>query len=66
VIADVTIPSMRPRRRRAAEALGAWTLSCQLGSREAQLEGTTAELWDAVFAVNLRSHFLVARRALRS
>jgi NAD(P)-dependent dehydrogenase (short-subunit alcohol dehydrogenase family) len=28
------------------------------------LEGTTAEVWDQVLAVNLRSHFLVARRAL--
>jgi NAD(P)-dependent dehydrogenase (short-subunit alcohol dehydrogenase family) len=28
------------------------------------LEGTTPELWDAVLAVNLRSHFLVARHAL--
>jgi NAD(P)-dependent dehydrogenase (short-subunit alcohol dehydrogenase family) len=29
-----------------------------------KLEGTTPELWDKVLAVNLRSHFLVARRAL--
>ena len=29
-----------------------------------KLEGTTAEAWDLVLAVNLRSHFLVARRAL--
>jgi NAD(P)-dependent dehydrogenase (short-subunit alcohol dehydrogenase family) len=29
-----------------------------------RVEGTTAELWDQVLAVNLRSHFLVARRAL--
>jgi NAD(P)-dependent dehydrogenase (short-subunit alcohol dehydrogenase family) len=28
------------------------------------LEGTTAEQWDAVFAVNTRAHFLVARAAL--
>lgn len=28
------------------------------------LAGTTAELWDSVFAVNLRAHFLVARAAL--
>jgi NAD(P)-dependent dehydrogenase (short-subunit alcohol dehydrogenase family) len=28
------------------------------------LEGTTAEAWDDVFAVNVRSHFLVARAAL--
>jgi NAD(P)-dependent dehydrogenase (short-subunit alcohol dehydrogenase family) len=29
-----------------------------------KLQGTTAEDWDQVLAVNLRSHFLVARRAL--
>ncbi len=28
------------------------------------LEGTTAEIWDFVFSVNLRSHFLIARAAL--
>lgn len=28
------------------------------------LAGTSAEAWDAVFAVNVRSHFLVARAAL--
>lgn len=28
------------------------------------LEGTTPELWDEIFAVNVRSHFLVARAAL--
>lgn len=28
------------------------------------LEGTTPEIWDHVFAVNLRSHFLLARAAL--
>lgn len=30
----------------------------------AGLEGTTAEMWDFTFAVNLRAHFLVARAAL--
>jgi NAD(P)-dependent dehydrogenase (short-subunit alcohol dehydrogenase family) len=29
-----------------------------------RLDGTTAEIWDHVLAVNLRSHFLVARHAL--
>lgn len=28
------------------------------------LEGTTPELWDEIFAVNVRSHFLVARQAM--
>jgi NAD(P)-dependent dehydrogenase (short-subunit alcohol dehydrogenase family) len=29
-----------------------------------KLEGTSAELWDLTFAVNLRAHFLLARAAL--
>jgi NAD(P)-dependent dehydrogenase (short-subunit alcohol dehydrogenase family) len=29
-----------------------------------KLEGTTPETWDRIFAVNLRSHFLVAQHAL--
>ena len=29
-----------------------------------KLEGTSAELWDQTFAVNLRAHFLLARAAL--
>ena len=29
-----------------------------------KLEGTTPEIWDRVLAVNLRSHFLIVRRAL--
>ncbi len=38
---------------------------CNVGiGRGARLSGTTAEDWDATFAVNLRSHFLVAREAL--
>ncbi|CAM3236839.1 SDR family NAD(P)-dependent oxidoreductase [Mycobacterium colombiense] len=28
------------------------------------LEGTTPELWDDIFAVNVRSHFLIARAAM--
>jgi len=30
----------------------------------ARLEGTTPELWDQVFAVNVRAHFLVCREAV--
>jgi NAD(P)-dependent dehydrogenase (short-subunit alcohol dehydrogenase family) len=30
----------------------------------ARLEGTTPEVWDQVFAVNVRAHFLVCREAL--
>jgi NAD(P)-dependent dehydrogenase (short-subunit alcohol dehydrogenase family) len=29
-----------------------------------RLEGTTPEIWDRVLAVSVRSHFLIARRAL--
>src|SRR5512141_2117178 len=29
-----------------------------------RLEGTTAEMWDVTFGVNLRAHFLVARAAM--
>ena len=42
----------------AAEALGG------LDGVVLKLEGTTPEIWDQVMAVNLRSHFLVARHAL--
>ncbi len=67
VIADVTDAEACDRLvDESAEALGGLdgvVLNVGIaGGRK--LEGTTAELWDAVFAVNLRSHFLVARRAL--
>ena len=40
-------------------------LVCNVGiGRGRGLEGTSAEDWDTVFAVNLRSHFLLARAAL--
>jgi NAD(P)-dependent dehydrogenase (short-subunit alcohol dehydrogenase family) len=50
----------------AVEALGGLdglALNVGIGAGR-KLEGTTAELWDQVMAVNLRSHFLVARHAL--
>jgi len=38
---------------------------CNVGIAAGQrLEGTTAEAWDYTFAVNLRSHFLLAKAAL--
>ena len=38
---------------------------CNVGiGRGVRLSGTTADDWDATFAVNLRSHFLVAREAI--
>lgn len=40
-------------------------LVCNVGiAAGRKLEGTTAELWDQTFAVNLRAHFLLARAAL--
>jgi NAD(P)-dependent dehydrogenase (short-subunit alcohol dehydrogenase family) len=50
----------------AAQALGgldALVLNVGVGLGRG-LEGTTAEIWDEVFAVNLRSHFLTLRAAL--
>ena len=46
--------SRRPRRRGAQRGHGGGP----------GLEGSTAESWDRVLAVNLRAHFLVAKRAL--
>src|SRR3954463_4880697 len=50
----------------AADALGGIdgvVLNVGIGAG-LKLEGTTPEIWDQVMAVNLRSHFLVARHAL--
>jgi len=50
----------------AATALGGLdgvVLNVGIGAGQG-LEGTTASIWDLVLAVNLRSHFLVSRRAL--
>jgi NAD(P)-dependent dehydrogenase (short-subunit alcohol dehydrogenase family) len=67
VIADVG--DARDCERVVDEAAGALggldgiVLNVGIGSG-LKLEGTTPEIWDRVFAVNLRSHFLIARRAL--
>jgi NAD(P)-dependent dehydrogenase (short-subunit alcohol dehydrogenase family) len=67
VIADVSDPEACDRLvDEAAGALGGLdgvVLNVGTGAGMG-LEGTTPEHWDAVFAVNVRSHFLVARRAL--
>ena len=46
--------------------VGVWTVSCATSASGAAvgLAGTSAEDWDTTFAVNLRSHFLLARAAL--
>lgn len=67
IIADVTDAAACERLvDEAADALGGLdgvVLNVGIAAGKG-LEGTTPELWDAVLAVNLRSHFLVARHAL--
>jgi NAD(P)-dependent dehydrogenase (short-subunit alcohol dehydrogenase family) len=67
IVADVSDPAQCERLvDEATEALGGIdgiVLNVGIGAGR-KLEGTTAELWDQVLAVNLRSHFLIARRAL--
>jgi NAD(P)-dependent dehydrogenase (short-subunit alcohol dehydrogenase family) len=45
-------------------ALDGIVLNVGIGAGGPWLEGTTAEMWDRVFAVNLRSHMLTARAAM--
>src|SRR3954464_13210883 len=67
VIADVSDADQCERLvDEAADALGGLdgvVLNVGIGAG-LKLEGTTAEIWDQVMAVNVRSHFLVARHAL--
>jgi NAD(P)-dependent dehydrogenase (short-subunit alcohol dehydrogenase family) len=67
VIADVADPEQCDRLvDEASAALGgidAMVLNVGIAGG-LRLEATTAELWDKVLAVNLRAHFLIARRAL--
>ena len=67
VIADVADAEQCERLvDEAAGALGGLdgvVLNVGIGGGR-KLEGTTPEIWDQVMAVNLRSHFLVARHAL--
>ena len=67
VIADVSDADQCERLvDEAADALGGLdgvVLNVGIGAG-LKLEGTTPEIWDQVMAVNLRSHFLVARHAL--
>jgi NAD(P)-dependent dehydrogenase (short-subunit alcohol dehydrogenase family) len=67
VIADVADPDRCDGLvDEAAEVLGgidAVALNVGIGGGLG-LEGTTVEVWDRVLAVNLRAHFLIARRTL--
>ena len=67
VIADVGDPEQCERLvDEASSALGGIdAIALNVGiAGGLRLEGTTAEIWDQVLAVNLRAHFLIARRAL--
>ncbi len=67
VIADVSDPAQcETLVEEAGERLGGidgLVLNVGIGGGR-RLEGTTAEVWDQVMAVNLRAHFLIARAGL--
>jgi NAD(P)-dependent dehydrogenase (short-subunit alcohol dehydrogenase family) len=67
IVADVAEPEACDRLvDEAAAALGGLdglVLNVGIGAG-VRLEGTSAEIWDRVLAVNLRSHMLIARHAL--
>jgi NAD(P)-dependent dehydrogenase (short-subunit alcohol dehydrogenase family) len=67
IVADVVDAAACERLvAEAADALGgldAVVLNVGIGAGRG-LEGTTPEEWDATFAVNVRSHFLVTRAAM--
>ena len=67
IVADVSDPEQCQRLVAEGEdALGGidgLVLNVGIGGG-LKLEGTTPEIWDQVLAVNLRSHFLIARHAL--
>jgi NAD(P)-dependent dehydrogenase (short-subunit alcohol dehydrogenase family) len=67
IVADVSVPGDCVRLvTESARALGGVDgVVCNVGiGLGAGLAGTTVDDWDAVFAVNLRSHFLVAQAAM--
>jgi NAD(P)-dependent dehydrogenase (short-subunit alcohol dehydrogenase family) len=67
VIADVSDPEACERLvdESAAELGGIDGLVLNVGiGGGIRLEGTTPEIWDHVLSINVRSHFLIARRAL--
>jgi NAD(P)-dependent dehydrogenase (short-subunit alcohol dehydrogenase family) len=67
VIADVGDPDACDRLvDESAEVLGGLDgIVLNVGiAAGARLDGTTPEIWDRVLAVSVRSHFLIARRAL--
>ena len=59
---DVT--RMVDEAERALGAIDGLVLNVGIGAGGPWLSGTTAEMWDRVFAVNIRSHMLAVRAAL--
>jgi NAD(P)-dependent dehydrogenase (short-subunit alcohol dehydrogenase family) len=59
---DVT--RMVDEAERALGAIAGLVLNVGIGAGGPWLSGTTAEMWDRVFAVNIRSHMLAVRAAL--
>lgn len=68
ITADVTKEAdIAPMVRESIEKLrhlDGIVLNVGIGAGGPWLEGTTAEMWDRVFAVNLKSHMLTVREAL--
>ena len=65
MVADVTseVECIELVRAATTDELHGLVLNVGIG-RGGGMKGTSAEDWDATFAVNIRSHFLVAREAL--
>jgi NAD(P)-dependent dehydrogenase (short-subunit alcohol dehydrogenase family) len=68
IVADAAVTEDCERMvAEAVEAMGGLdglVLNVGIGIAGLGLEGTEPDAWDKVFAVNLRSHFLVCRRAI--
>lgn len=68
ITADVTkeadVTRMVDEAIKGLGELDGLVLNVGIGAGGAWLEGTTAESWDKVFAVNIRSHMLTAKAAL--
>lgn len=68
IVADAAQPAdcerMVVEAAEAMDGVDGLVLNVGVGFGGLGLEGTDVEAWDSVLAINLRSHFLVARRAL--
>ena len=68
IAADVTkeadVETMVGEALQGLSGLDGLVLNVGIGAGGAWLEGTTADAWDKVFAVNIRSHMLTVKAAL--